>query len=137
MRPCGKFTTYAARRVQIDIACLDLGIANMFALHSVNGQRARMSQGEYRAWAKHDSHEEAAKRWSDEAKLPTLPDVHRPVTRVLLNYLAVLHGNKAKFLSEYCSEWRLHARLTVCECTTQGPRTASRTDSSTTATGLP
>ena len=95
----------------MDVASLDLGTANMVALHALDGRRAKMSQGEYRAISKLDSHEEAARHWDERANLPALPDLRRPVAAVLFRYVAVLHHNMDKFLAKYCSEWRLHARL--------------------------
>ena len=103
----------AAHGVAVEIAGVDLGIANLFALHSTSGRRSKMSQGEFRALAKLDSYEQQSAEWCRRAQLPTLPDIRRPVARVLFRHLAVLHHYKKKFQEEYSSMHRLHARLTV------------------------
>jgi len=100
-------------RVTVEVAGVDLGIANLFSLHSTTGRRARMSQGEYRALAKLDSHEEQAATWARRANLPALPDLNRPGSASLFEYVAVLYKSKQLFDGEYRSLPRLHARLTV------------------------
>ena len=110
----------AAIHVKVDVACLDLGTANMFALHALDGRRAHMTQGEFRAIAKLDSHEEAARHWDKRANLPTLPEIRRPVAAALFRYIAVLHHSIQRFRQEYRSTHRLHARLTVSACTLPG-----------------
>ena len=102
----------------VRIVGVDPGIRNLFYAYGVDGSSATMSQGEFRAIAKHDSHGQQLGRLVADAikkgEITKLPELrHRPDLAAILAYYGARHAQADALDALYNCAAQCHWRLTV------------------------